>query len=186
MDKSYSKLVDIAYNMHVSGKLDAALDVYNKLLSINPDDLNVKNLYAQLNFAKKNYDIALEIFNEIYEKTKLNDIKINIAQIYLMKHMYKSAIEILKDFPTDNRNVLNILSASYMNEKEFDKSKACYKNLVKLIPNDYRNFYNISICEKYLNNTSVTRKVIDYLAGMTDDFIEKEYNLMLQKKEEKI
>lgn len=158
MDKSYSKLVDIAYNMHVSGKLDEALDVYNKLLSINPDDLNVKNLYAQLNVSKKNYDIALEIFNEIYEKTKLNDIKINIAQIYLMKHMYKSAIEILKDFPTDNRNVLNILSASYMNEKEFDKAKACYKNLVKLIPNDYRNFYNISICEKYLNNIEKSLK----------------------------
>lgn len=158
MDKSYSKLVDIAYNMHVSGKLDEALDVYNKLLSINPDDLNVKNLYAQLNVSKKNYDIALQIFNEIYEKTNLQDIKINIAQIYLMKNMYKSAIDILKDFPEDNKSVLNILSVSYLNEKEYDKAKACYKKLVKLIPNDYRNFYNISICEKYLNNIEESLK----------------------------
>ena len=158
MDKSYSKLVDIAYNMHVSGKFDEALDVYNKLLSMNPDDLNVKNLYAQLNFTKKNYDLALEIFNEIYEKTKLKDIKINIAQIYLIKNMYQRVIEILNDFPEDNVNVLNILSVSYMNQKEYDKAKACYKKLVKLLPNDYRNIYNISVCEKYTNNNSESLK----------------------------
>ena len=29
--------------------------------------------------------------------------------------------------------------------------------------------------EEYLNNTKTERKVIDYLAGMTDDFILKEY-----------
>ena len=30
--------------------------------------------------------------------------------------------------------------------------------------------------EKYLNSTSDERKVIDYIAGMTDDFMAKEYN----------
>ena len=30
--------------------------------------------------------------------------------------------------------------------------------------------------EKYLNNTTDERKVIDYIAGMTDDFIVSEYN----------
>lgn len=33
----------------------------------------------------------------------------------------------------------------------------------------------------YLNNTSIERKVIDYLAGMTDDFILKEYDLIKTK-----
>ncbi len=35
--------------------------------------------------------------------------------------------------------------------------------------------------EKYLNNTSDERKVIDYIAGMTDDFILKEYNNIIEK-----
>ena len=30
--------------------------------------------------------------------------------------------------------------------------------------------------DDYLNNTSDERKVIDYIAGMTDDFIVSEYN----------
>ena len=33
-----------------------------------------------------------------------------------------------------------------------------------------------SMDEKYLNSTSDERKVIDYIAGMTDDFMAKEYN----------
>lgn len=35
-----------------------------------------------------------------------------------------------------------------------------------------------SMNEEYLNNTSTERKIIDYLAGMTDDFILKEYDMM--------
>lgn len=35
--------------------------------------------------------------------------------------------------------------------------------------------------EEYLNNTSDTRKVIDYIAGMTDDFIVREYNEIICK-----
>ena len=30
--------------------------------------------------------------------------------------------------------------------------------------------------DEYLNNTSDSRKVIDYLAGMTDDYFINEYN----------
>ena len=30
--------------------------------------------------------------------------------------------------------------------------------------------------ESYLNSTTDERKVIDYIAGMTDDFIVREYN----------
>ena len=30
--------------------------------------------------------------------------------------------------------------------------------------------------QEYLDNTSDERKVIDYIAGMTDDYILKEYN----------
>lgn len=36
--------------------------------------------------------------------------------------------------------------------------------------------------EEYLNNTSDVRKVIDYVAGMTDDFIFNEYNRIKAKK----
>lgn len=40
-----------------------------------------------------------------------------------------------------------------------------------------------SMNEKYLENTSIERKVIDYLAGMTDDYIIREYEKNILKKE---
>ena len=40
-----------------------------------------------------------------------------------------------------------------------------------------------SMKEKYLENTSIERKVIDYLAGMTDDYIIREYEKNILKKE---
>ena len=32
------------------------------------------------------------------------------------------------------------------------------------------------MCDEYLNNTTTARKVIDYIAGMTDDFFITQYN----------
>ena len=40
-----------------------------------------------------------------------------------------------------------------------------------------------SMKEKYLENNSIERKVIDYLAGMTDDYIIREYEKNILKKE---
>mgnify|MGYP003320674538 CR=1 FL=1 len=68
MDENYSKLVDIAFNMHKSGKLEDAKLVYEKLLSISPEDIDVLNLYAQLSFSLKNYNLAVELFKKVYDK----------------------------------------------------------------------------------------------------------------------
>ena len=40
--------------------------------------------------------------------------------------------------------------------------------------NIYKIFLN-NMTENYLNNTTDVRKVIDYIAGMTDEFITREY-----------
>ncbi len=47
--------------------------------------------------------------------------------------------------------------------------------------NIFKVFLN-TMSEEYLKNTSNARKVIDYIAGMTDDYIVKEYKICLNKK----
>ncbi len=47
--------------------------------------------------------------------------------------------------------------------------------------NIYMVFLN-EMDEEYIKNTSDERKVIDYIAGMTDDYIVKEYKICLNKK----
>ena len=135
MNDNYNKLVDIAYKLHISGNLHDALSVYKKLLTLNQDDLNVQNLYAQLNVSLKNYDLSLEIFKKIYNKTKIEEIKINIAQIYMYKKNYRSAIDILKNSGLKDQNTKNILALSYMGEKDYETAIYYFKELtiIKLL-----------------------------------------------------
>lgn len=154
MNENYSKLVDIAYNMHTSGKFEEARLVYEKLMSVNPDDLNVKNLYAQLCVSLNDYDTALELFDFIYNKTKLVDIKISIAQIYFLKKMYKNVIATLKDVNIENLQVLNMLSTSHMREKDYISAAKFLKRLIDLQPENFLNYYNLSLCLKFLNNNN--------------------------------
>ena len=106
----------------------------------------------------------LKLSDEVYKAiVKLK--KFNYKNIYYKANTEETLERYKKIF-----NELFLYYMDNINDKECSINKIFLSNM----------------SEKYLNNTSVTRKVIDYLAGMTDDFIEKEYNLMLQKKEEKI
>ena len=96
MDENYSKLVDIAFNMHKSGKLEDAKLVYEKLLSISPDDVDVLNLYAQLSFSLKNYNLAVELFQKVYDKTNLIDVASKVAISAYNALNYELAIDFYK------------------------------------------------------------------------------------------
>ena len=98
MDENYSKLVDIAFNMHKSGKLEDAKLVYEKLLSISPNDLDVLNLYAQLNFSLKNYDLAIDLFTNVFEKTNLPEFASKVALSAFNSKKYDLAIDYYKKY----------------------------------------------------------------------------------------
>lgn len=109
MDENYSQLADKAYNLHISGNFQEAKELYEKLISINSEDINIQNLYAQLNVSIKNFDMALTIFNKIYEQTKIDDIKLNIAKVYFYKSDFISSIENIKQLQNKDVNALKLL-----------------------------------------------------------------------------
>ena len=55
MKAKYKELSDIAYNLQKQNKLDEALEIYNLLLKMNSEDVNVLNLVGMLYMAKKQY-----------------------------------------------------------------------------------------------------------------------------------
>ena len=61
--------------------------------------------------------------------------------------------------------VFNTVFSKYLEDVKNDNKES---HIFKIYLND--------MSEEYLENTSDERKVIDYIAGMTDDFIIKEYN----------
>ena len=124
MNENYSKLVDIAFNMHKSGKLDDAKTVYEKLLSISPDDIDVINLYAQLNFSLKNYELAFDLFKKVYDKTNLPDIAAKVALVAFNLKKFEIAIDYYKKILEKNNDFSAnfYASLSYKELKQFDKS----------------------------------------------------------------
>ena len=66
-------------------------------------------------------------------------------------------------------------------EKQF---RYIFNYYLKNINNKDTHMYEVFLCEmseEYINNTSDARKVIDYIAGMTDDYFNSEYNRLIDK-----
>jgi dGTPase len=79
------------------------------------------------------------------------------------EHIYSKAnSEEMVDF---YKEVFNTVFSKYLEDVKNDNKES---HIFKIYLND--------MSEEYTENTSDERKVIDYIAGMTDDFIVKEYN----------
>lgn len=151
MDNKFSILLDNAYNMHVSGNLVEAKNIYDQLLLINPESADVLNLLAQLYVSLKEYDNAIDTFNKAFKITQIIDIKISIAKVFIYKGEYNSAIKELDSIEVKDNNIINLLAFIYMKKSDYINAIKYYK---KLIVRDNSNFvalYNISLCFSYLN-----------------------------------
>ncbi len=109
----------------------------------------------------KNYLLlSEEVFNAIKELKRFN-----YEHIYL-----KANSEEMVRFYEEVFNV--VYKVSLEDIKNHDKDSNIYR------------VYLDGMSKEYLDNTSDERKVIDYIAGMTDDFIVKEYKIDLNKYKE--
>lgn len=164
MDENYTKLVDIAYNMHTSGKLDEAKSVYEKLLSINPDDLDVKNLYAQLNVSLKNFDLALELLQEVYSKTKLDEILVNIAKVYMHKSDYNKAIETFEMLKVKDISAIKLTALSFLKLSNYKKAIELYQTLITMEQIGFSDLFNLSLAyyydEQYIESLEIAKKAL--------------------------
>ena len=165
MDVNYTKLVDIAYNMHTSGNLEEAKSVYEKLLSINPEDLDVKNLYAQLNVSLKNFDLALELLQDVYSKTKLDEILVNIAKVYMHKSDYKKAIDIFKMLKVKDISTIKLTALSFLKLSDYKKAIELYQTLITMEEISFSDLFNLSLAyfysEQYVEALDIAKKAYE-------------------------
>lgn len=127
---------------------------------------NVKEVLGTSNAQIMN-SIILDIIENSYNKPYIE-----------MSDKVYNAISTLKEFNYKNiykKAVSNNIRKKY--EEIFYTLYDVYEKAIK--NNDINNNINLSylknMSNEYLENTSISQKIIDYLAGMTDNFIEKEY-----------
>jgi len=139
--------------------------------------------YININDIPKEITDVLGVDNKETINILVNDIiKNSYGKNYLcMSDEVFEALVKLKQFNYKNiydRAISDEVRTYYeiMFRTVFDKSLEALKN------NDYNNpiykIYLNNMCPEYLDGTTNERKVIDYIAGMTDDFFVKQYNIL--------
>ena len=135
--------------------------------------ISIKNIIGD-----NNKDIIGHIINDIINNSY------NKPYISMSKEVYK-AVKDLKEF-----NYIHIYDPS-MTKLEKAYVKRMFNTLFKQYLKDLENknkkssIYKVllkDMTKEYIVNTSNTRKVIDYIAGMTDDFMIKEFNRIKELK----
>ena len=144
--------IEDAIKLNVINKNDIPSNVSNVLGSTNKDIINTIVLDIISNSINKDYiKISDNVFNALNELKKFNYLN-----IYDKANTKEQIIEYKKMFESVFDNCL-------MQLKNKNKDALINKNFI----ND--------IDLNYLNNTQDERIVIDYIAGMTDDYFIKEY-----------
>lgn len=152
MDNNNAVLLDNAYNLHTNGKLDEAKIIYEKILEKDSSNIDVLNLYAQLNVSLKNFDTAIDIFNKIYEMSSLPEILINLAKTYIFKKDFDSAINELLKITNDTKEKNELLAYCYIQKKDFENAIIYYQKLIEKENKNPSYYLNLSICFKKINN----------------------------------
>ena len=94
----------------------------------------------------------------------------------MSKEVYDS-IELLKKFNYENIYLkANSKEDLLYYKKVFNEVFVYYLENIDDVNNNINKIFLSEMNDEYLKNTSNERKVIDYIAGMTDDFIIKEHN----------
>ncbi len=124
--------------------LDKAIEAYNALLELYPDDLSGNNNLGNLYFSIEEWDKAIERLEVL---RKYHDDSIypytNLADAYRAKEMFDSAAQVLKDylrdFP-DNAIIHGYLALIYLNQGRYDMALSEAERACSLDP-DYSHCY---------------------------------------------
>ncbi len=97
MNSKYKELSDIAYKCHSNNNLEEAEKIYIKLLQINPDDVNILNLYGLLCIAKKEYSSAIKYLTQAFILKRSAYIGANLAKAYYSDKQYDKSLKIYSE-----------------------------------------------------------------------------------------
>ncbi len=117
---------------------------------------------------------------EIINTINVDLISNSLGKDYLC--MSDKVFKALKDLKTFNyEHIYSKSNSKEMLELYEDMFRKVFKTCLNDIKTNNKDGHIFTVYlndmdENYLNNTSDERKVIDYIAGMTDDFIVSEYN----------
>ncbi len=124
---------------------DKAIEVYNKLLQLYPEDLTGNNNSAIIYMNLEQWDKAIERY-KVCIQTKDPSIYPygGLSSVYKYKGLYDKANEVLQDYlnnVSDNAGIRLSLADSYICQREYDLALAELDKAFSLDPTNFENLY---------------------------------------------
>ena len=106
-------LLEKAYLLHTSGKLEEAKVIYEKFIALYPNNPDAINFYAQLLMQIGDLDNSILMFEKVLNLTKLEIINYDIAKVHFIKKDYNKALETLLKIKQPDKDTLELLATTY-------------------------------------------------------------------------
>ena len=165
-DNSFDYQVKQAKEAYAAGDINSAVSYYEKALSIDSDNTDVRFALADIYMSKKDYDAALVLYQEIINvDSKSEEAYKKLISIYESKKDY-DAIVALRDGAKD-KDILKLFKDYVVSEPEFSKSSGKYGETFELSISADKNakiYYSydsdnpLSRGERYRNPISLDRE----------------------------
>ena len=147
MNFKYKELTDRAFYFHQTGNYESALQIYNALLDINPDDANILNLMGLLMLSMGKTKQAIDYITKSFIINRCAETANNLAKAYYSADMCEKAIklylEALKMEKSDD--IYYSLGLAYKKAGNLKASIDAYLNALEQNPGNYSACYNLAI-----------------------------------------
>lgn len=160
MENTYKNRTNKAFELHKNNLTNEAETIYKELLSENPNDVNILNLYGMLLIAQNDYKSAIDVLSRAVVLNPLPEIIVNLGKAYFYNKEYENAVNLLKSAneikPSDD--IYYSLGRVYNEISNFDEAIICYEKAFKLNPKNANNLYNLSLAYKEKGNLKKSLK----------------------------
>ena len=186
MKAKYKELSDLAFKFQKEGRLEEALDIYNTLIRINPEDVNILNLLGMLYLEKKEYELAINYLSKAVVLNSTSYVVSNLAKAYYLNKQYQQAIDLYHKALEieENDDILYSLGVAYKGLKNMEKALFYYNKSLEFNPKNYNAHYNLALLYRDLDKP---KKAIE-VCLKAKEIVSNDYDLytLLSKLYEKI
>lgn len=171
-----------AFELHQKSDLNEAEKLYLQYLEDNSNSADGNNLLGLLYLQKEELSNAEKYISKALEIKKDTYFYDNLGKVYLKKHDYKSAIEVLQQgLELDSRNfsLWFDIALAYKGNSDWENSKKAYEKVLSINPNSHQAYFNLAFLRFNDNEPYEAVKCYEKALELKPDDLESKYFLSL-------
>ncbi len=151
-----------------NGEYEKFIDIYDKLLANDPNNLDYLEAYIDVMLKVGNYDAVIEKLDLMEKQLGVNEFitlqKVSIYQFLENNKMVIMELErLVKAYPYETR-FMSMLAEQYIKNKKDKEALKVYLKIKELSPEDP--YINVSLLEYYQNHGELDKGYQEFLAAL--------------------